>query len=232
MKRTVDLSLATSFFVAVVVAGRLGAQEDAKGKDAKGKDAEATISLFNGKDLSGWTYHLADPDVKMQDVWSVQDGLLTCRGEPAGYLITEAKDFKDYVLTLQWRWHTGRGGNNGVLVHCSTPNALGVWCKSLEVQLAHGNAGDLWIIGTTLNVPDEASRRRDRRYINLTDNSEKPLGEWNLMEITCRSNEVTVKVNGELTNHATNLSDTQGAIALQSEGTPIQYRDIKLTPLK
>ena len=43
---------------------------------------------------------------------------------------------------------------------------------------------------------------------------------------------ITVKVNGELTNHATNLSDTQGAIALQSEGTPIQYRDIKLTPLK
>jgi hypothetical protein len=174
---------------------------------------------------------LADADVKMEDVWSVQDGLLTCRGEPAGYLITEARDFQDYVLTLQWRWHTGRGGNNGVLVHCSTPNTLGVWCKSVEVQLAHGNAGDLWIIGTTLNVPDEEARRKGRRYINLTDNSEKALGEWNEIEITCRAGEIIVKVNGELTNHATNLSDTHGAVALQSEGTPIQYRDIKLTPL-
>jgi hypothetical protein len=193
---------------------------------------EGTIELFNGRDLSGWTYHLADPDVKMEDVWQVENGLLTCRGQPSGYLITEQDDFKDYVLTLQWRWHTGRGGNNGVLVHCSTPEALGVWCKSVEVQLAHENAGDLWIIGTTLNVPNEELRRRDRRYINLTDNSEKPLGQWNQIEITCRGDEIIVKVNDELTNHATNLSDTQGAIALQSEGTPIQYRDIRLVRLK
>jgi hypothetical protein len=189
------------------------------------------ISLLNANDLSGWSYHLADPDIKMEDVWSIENGVLTCVGQPAGYLITEAKDFKDYVLTLDWRWHTGRGGNNGVLVHCSTPGVLGVWCKSIEVQLGHGDAGDLWIIGTSLNVPNEQARRKDRRYINLTDGSEKPLGEWNQLEITCRGDEILVKVNGELTNHATNLSETQGAIALQSEGTPIQYRNIQLRRL-
>jgi hypothetical protein len=191
-----------------------------------------TVSLFDGKTLDGWTYHLADPKVKMEDVWSVDDGVLTCTGKPAGYLITKAKDFKDYVLSVEWRWHAGRGGNNGVLVHCSTPNALGVWCKSVEVQLAHGNAGDFWIIGTELDVPDEESRRRGRRHLNLTDDSEKPLGEWNQMEITCRGNEIVVKVNGDLVNHATNVSEVEGAIALQSEGTPIQYRNIRLTRLE
>jgi hypothetical protein len=191
-----------------------------------------TVALFSGKDLAGWSYHLADPNVKMEDVWSAEDGVLTCKGTPAGYLITEQKDFRNYVLTLQWRWHTGRGGNNGVLVHCSTPGALGVWCKSVEVQLGHGDAGDFWIIGTQLSVPDEARRRKDRRYLNLTDGSEKPLGEWNQIEITCKGNEITVKVNGDLVNHATNVSETQGAIALQSEGTPIQYRDIVLRPLE
>jgi len=191
-----------------------------------------TVALFNGKDLSGWTFHLADPNVKMEDVWSVQDGLLTCTGKPAGYLITEKDDFHDYRLTVDWRWHTGKGGNNGVLVHCSTPGALGVWCKSVEVQLANGNAGDFWVIGTELDVPNEAERKKGRRHLNLTDDSEKPLGEWNTMEIVCQSNEITVKVNGDLVNQATNVSETKGAIALQSEGTPIQYRNVKLTPLK
>ena len=110
-------------------------------------EEQGTVELFNGKDLSGWTYHLADPQVKMQDVWSVQDGLLTCTGKPAGYLITENWDFQDYRLTRgNPRWYTGKAGNNGVLVHCSTPGALGVWCKSIEVQLANGNAGDFWVI--------------------------------------------------------------------------------------
>lgn len=190
-----------------------------------------TTALFNGKDLSGWTYYLSDPKVKMADVWSVKDGILCCTGKPAGYLITKKKDFKNYVLTLEWRWPGDKGGNNGVLVHCSTPNALGVWCKSIEVQLAAGNAGDFWVIGTQLSVPNVQSRRKGRRHLNLTDDSEKPVGEWNQMEITCQGNEITVKVNGDLVNHATDVSDTQGAIALQSEGTPIEFRNIKLRPL-
>ncbi len=195
-------------------------------------DHHETIELFNGKDFAGWTFHLGDPDAKMEDVWSVEDGLLCCTGKPKGYLITEKADFKNYKLTLQWRWSAGRGGNNGVLAHCSTPGALGVWCKSVEVQLAHENAGDFWVIGTELDVENEAERVRGRRHLNLTDGSEKPVGEWNTMEIVCQGDEITVKVNGDLVNHATNVSETQGAIALQSEGTPIQYRNIKLVPLK
>ena len=194
--------------------------------------AEDAVNLFNGKDLNGWTYHLADPDVKMDDVWSVEDGVLVCSGKPAGYLITKKDDFKDYKLTVQWRWHTGKGGNNGVLVHCSTPGALGVWCKSVEVQLANGNAGDFWVIGTDLVVPNEEERQKGRRHLNLTDDSEKALGEWNEMEIVCQGDKITVRVNGDLVNVGTDLSETQGAIALQSEGTPIQYRNIKLTKLK
>ena len=52
------------------------------------------------------------------------------------------------------------------------------------------------------------------------------------MEITCRGNEVLVRVNGELVNHATDCSVTKGAIALQSEGKEIHFRNISLTPLK
>jgi hypothetical protein len=188
------------------------------------------VKLFNGKNLAGWDYHLAQEGVPMEAVWSVEDGLLVCKGKPAGYIITKRNDFENYVLTVEWRW-PGKGGNNGVLVHASTPGALGVWPKSLEVQLGAGDAGDFWVIGTEIDVENEAARKRDRRHLNLTDDSEKPLGQWNRMEITCRGNEVLVKVNGRLVNHATNCSETRGAIALQSEGTPIEFRKVELRPL-
>ena len=51
------------------------------------------------------------------------------------------------------------------------------------------------------------------------------------MEIVCRANEITVHVNGELVNHATNVSERRGAISLQSEGALIHFRNIELTPL-
>lgn len=192
--------------------------------------AEEPIELFNGRDLAGWTYHLDKEGVRMEDVWSIKDGVLVCKGRPAGYLITKKDDFENYVLTLQWRW-TGEPGNNGVLVHVTEPGALGVWPKSLEVQLGHGNAGDFWVIGTTIEVENPEGRIEGRRHLNLTDDSEKPPGEWNEMEITCRGDEVIVKVNGDLVNRATNVSQTRGAIALQSEGAPIEFRNIELTSL-
>jgi len=194
--------------------------------------AAEPIELFNGKDLSGWDFDLAGQDAKMEDVWSVEDGVLKCAGKPAGYIVTKKKDYGDYKLELDWRWSSGKGGNNGVLVHCSTPRELGIWCKSVEVQLQAGHAGDFWVIGTELDVEKEQTRKQGRRHINLTDDSEKPLGEWNHMEIVCAGDTITVYVNGDMVNKATNVNVTSGGIALQSEGTPIEYRNIKLTPLE
>lgn len=196
------------------------------------------IALFNGKDLTGWTHYLWDSAGKKQDtttpmsaVWSVENGELVCQGRPVGYIRT-VKDYANYRLSLEWQWPAGgKGGNNGVLVHTSTPNALGPWPKSIEVQLASGNAGDFWVIGTTLEVPDVEKRREGRRHLNLTDGSEKPFGEWNKMEIVAKGDEIIVHVNNELVNHATRCSETKGAISLQSEGAPVRFRNIYLTPL-
>lgn len=199
--------------------------------------AAKRTALFNGKNLKGWTYYLWDPKTKTQDtatpmssVWTVKDGILRCAGKPPGYLKTLA-EYSDYRLSVEWMWppDTTRG-NNGVLVHTTTPNALGVWPKCIEVQLFTGDAGDFWVIGTTLDIPNAESRRKDRRHINLTDGSEKPFGQWNHMEILCKGSEITVWVNGDLVNHATNVSQTKGAICLQSEGAPISYRNIYIQP--
>jgi hypothetical protein len=200
--------------------------------------ANRPIRLFNGKDMTGWSHYLWDPKAKAQDkatpmsaVWSVKNGIMYVTGKPTGYIRTD-KEYENYKLVVEWRWpeETAKG-NNGVLVHTTTPEALGQWPKSIEVQLATGNAGDFWVIGTDLTVPELEKRRQGRRHLNLTDNSEKPFGQWNRMEIEARGSELKVWVNGDLVNHATNLSQTRGAISLQSEGAPVEFRRVELTPL-
>jgi hypothetical protein len=198
---------------------------------ANAAEKEKAVALFNGRDLAGWTFHLADPMAKMEDTWTVKDGVLRCTGKPAGYLVTKRRDFKNYLLTVEWRW-PDKGGNNGVLVHVTKPGALGVWPKCLEVQLQDKEAGDFWVIGTTLEIDNPTDRIEGRRHKNLTDGSEKPLGEWNMMEISCRGDEITVLLNGQIVNRATKLSQHRGAIALQSEGTPCEYRKVELKLLE
>ncbi|QDV37312.1 3-keto-disaccharide hydrolase [Tautonia plasticadhaerens] len=193
--------------------------------------SQEPIRLFNGEDLSGWTAVLAGEDARAEDVWTVRDGVLSCSGKPNGYIRTE-ESYKDYTLTLEWRFPEGSdGGNSGVLVHTSEPGAIGIWPKSIEVQLFSGNAGDFWVIGTDLDVENEEQRKMGRRHLNLTDDSERPIGEWNEMEIVCEGDAIRVSVNGDLVNQATNCTVTEGAISLQSEGVPIEFREVVLTPM-
>ena len=145
--------------------------------------------------------------------------------EAAGYLITKQNDFENYVLTVQWRWPE-KGGNNGVLVHVTKPSELGVWPKSFEVQLQSGDAGELWVIGTTLQVEHPVALVPSTAQNLIT--GEKPLGQWNTMEITCARQRDKVDLNGYPVNRATKLSQQRGAIALQSDGTPIEFRKVSL----
>jgi len=200
------------------------------------------IVLFNGKDLKGWTFMCTDENVKSEDVWSVNDeGALVGSGRPQGYLQTK-RWYRDYELELKWRWPKEKGGNSGVLVHTTTPLLFFGWPKSMEVQLQSGSAGDFWVIGkgVDIRVEDESERRvkpkagnqhSHRRIRRLKGDFEKPLGQWNSMKIECRGKEVKVFVNGELVNHGTESTVTEGAIALQSEGTAIEFKEIKLRPL-
>ena len=71
-----------------------------------------------------------------------------------------------------------------------------------------------------------------RRILNLTDDSEKPLGEWNKMVIEAKGNSIKVWVNGDLVNHGTDATVSKGKIALQAEGTEVEFKNIFLTSLK
>jgi len=189
----------------------------------------STTPLFNGRDLSGWTFDLKD-ETEPTTVWSVQDGVLVCAGKPAGVIRTK-ESFGDYDLNVEWRWPAGgKGGNSGVLIHASSPRQLDIWPRSLEVQLGAGDAGDFWTIGETIEIAADPMPAQGRRIVNLTDGSEKPIGEWNTMRIRCVGSSVTVWVNGDKVNEGRNCSVSRGAICLQSEGAEIHFRKVELRP--
>ncbi len=206
--------------------------------------AFAQKSLFNGKNLDGWHTDVPAMDSKPDTInpFIVRNGMLVSLGTPGGHLITD-KIYKNYQLTLQYRF-AGKPGNCGVLVHVSTPRVLyGMFPKSMEVQMQHKDAGDFWCIEEDITVPDMVSRRgpkenwgingdKLRRIKNLTDDSEKPAGEWNTMIIQCLNNEVKVWVNGILVNHGTNCTASSGQIALQAEGSEVEFKQLDLNPIK
>jgi len=206
--------------------------------------AFAQKSLFNGKNLDGWHTDVPAMDSKPDTInpFIVRNGMLVSLGTPGGHLITD-KIYKNYQLTVQYRF-AGKPGNCGVLVHASTPRILyGMFPKSMEVQMQHQDAGDFWCIEEDITVPDMVNRRgpkenwgingdKLRRIKNLTDDSEKPAGEWNTMIIQCLNNEIKVWVNGILVNHGINCTASSGQIALQAEGSEVEFKQLDLNPIK
>ena len=203
-----------------------------------------TIHLFNGIDLSGWHADVPDADnnPELEKSFVVHDSMLVSMGDPRGHLITDSV-YSNYRLEVEYRF-AADPGNCGVLIHASTPRALyQMFPKSLEVQMQSGDAGDFWCIVEDIEVPDMEARRgpketwgitegKSRRIRNLTDGSEKPLGEWNKMVVECVADTVKVWVNNDLVNYGYNCTATEGQIAVQAEGAKVEFRKIDLIPIQ
>ena len=106
----------------------------------------------------------------------------------------------------------------------------------------HENAGDFWCIMEDISVPDMETRRgpknewgitegKLRRIHNLTDGSENPVGEWNTMVVECLNKEIKVWVNGQLVNHGFDCTADSGQIALQAEGSEVEFRKVELSSI-
>jgi len=201
-------------------------------------------SLFNGNDLTGWHPDVPamDNDASVAGPFIVRNGLLVSLGKPGGHLISD-KIYRNYRLEVEYRF-AAKPGNCGVLVHASTPRALyKMFPKSIEVQMQHESAGDFWCIVEDITTPDMEARRgpteewggtegKKRQIKNLTDGSEKPAGEWNNMVIECVDREIKVWINGDLVNYGYDCTADMGQIALQAEGSEVEFKKLVLTPIK
>ena len=141
-------------------------------------------SLFNGKNLDGWTIYVDDPEINPEDFFYVNDGFIETVGVPAGYLRT-VKQFSDYHLHIEWRY-PDNPTNSGVFLHTSGPDKI--WPNHYQAQLKFLNAGDFIVQGSGISATI-----RDTVYTSsdtlkplipkMHPTNENPAGEWNSYDI-------------------------------------------------
>ena len=213
-------------FGVVKIEGDYKTVADSQSVPARSQDKD-TVTLFNGKDFEGWYMYL-DADADPKNVWKVQDGTIWCTGNPTGFLRTK-EEYSDFKLVLEWRWPE-KPGNSGVLLHMGGEQKI--WPLCMEAQLMHKRAGDFVGMGYTFNE-NKAKKGSPISYTpRMNDSNEKEPGGWNKYEITCKGGTIEASVNGQLQNKATGVTISGGYIGFQSEGVPIMFRNIKLTPLR
>ncbi|MHB8521928.1 MAG: 3-keto-disaccharide hydrolase [Limisphaerales bacterium] len=176
------------------------------------------ITLFNGKDLTGW--RLTDPN--QANGWSARDGLLINRHaeehKSYGNLRTD-QEFEDFNLTLETR--LTKGGNSGVYLR-------GIY--EVQVEDSYGEPLDPHHMGAVYS------------RITPTVAAEKPAGEWESLDITFVDRHVTVVLNGtKIIDNQPILGCTGGAlwsdvtkpgpIYLQGDHTGIDYRNLVIRPV-
>lgn len=179
---------------------------------------EGFKELFNGKDLTGWKTIVGGKDQSVAEkTFTVKDGVIVVSGSPNGYFYSE-KSYKNYVLKFDWKFI--KDGNSGLLVHITGSHK--VWPKCVEVQGQQNDHGRIFAIGGAggkFTVNKEAQKKAIKT------------GDWNTTEVTVKDGEITSKINGS--QIATGKADgvTEGPFGLQSEGTELHFKNIKIKTL-
>ena len=188
--------------------------------------AQKSQKLFNGKDLSNWNFVVDKNAVPAEQVFSVKDGLIRISGEPFGYMYTKEKH-SNYKLHVEWRWVDGKPSNSGIFLLIADPK--NPFPNGIECQLHAGDAGDFVLLGGS-DLVEFTSKERPEFPVVKKDkaSSENPAGEWNEANIFVKDGVITVYINGVYQNTGTNLVK-EGFIGLQSEGGPVEFRNVTLT---
>ena len=185
------------------------------------------------------------------DTWIWKNELLSCTGQPIGVMRTQQL-FTNFELTVEWR-HLRSAGNSGVFVWVAEealkelkPNALPHY--GIEVQmLDHGYAeqhekrtgkkgdwfgtnGDIFAVGKSKLKPfpptsPNGSRSFPRKHLS------KGVGEWNHYYVRAINGEVRLWVNGEEVSGGSDAEPRTGYLCLESEGSPIEFRNIRIRSL-
>lgn len=208
----------------------------AAGPVAWAQDAppEGFVSLFNGKDLSGWRATLDDPGkiLAMTDEeraaaqaaadeeafahWGVEDGIIVFDGQGHKSLAT-ARWYEDFELLVDWKCE--KGGDSGIYVR-GTPQ-IQIWDWDAEKFPGHLGSGGMWNNQNNPNKP--------------LVGADKPVGEWNTFRIKIIGDRVTVHLNDQLVVDDTVLENywnreiplyESGPIELQCHGSRLEFKNI------
>ena len=203
-------------------------------------DTDDFVPLFNGRDLTGWVNANCAPET-----WSVREGMIHCTGQPTGALRT-ARQYENFILEVEWR-HLEKSGNSGVFIWGTPIAAPGVpFLRGIEVQvLDHGYAeqyekqtgkkpdwftthGDVFPIHGATMKP--FGRHNSDRSFPSEDRS-KGSPEWNHYRIVCANGVLRLHVNGKEVSGGENCNYRKGYLALESEGAPVEFRNLRIREL-
>jgi len=199
------------------------------------QSSSKTIILWKSKDLTGWEF-FTNPAVDINSVCKIEpDSVLAVAGKPIGYLAT-IDSYDNYKLHLEYRWpiDAAKNSNSGILVHISSgPIDRNIWPMCFQIQTKITRVGDfLPMAGARfiepLSTPPEAKTPLLERQ---KSDCEKPVGEWNVVDITCLDSTVECIINGIVQNRVTKCEPHTGKIGIQLEGFPYELRNIWLTKL-
>lgn len=204
-------------------------------------DDKGFVSLFNGKDLTGWKGLVDNPlkraklsadslaykqkiaDEKMRSGWIVENGVLVFTGK--GDNIVAKKEYGDIEMYVDWKLDAnGKDGDAGIYLR-GTPQVQ-IWDTSRVKVGAQVGSGGLYNNKVHKSTPDK-----------VADNA---LGEWNTFYIKMVGDRVTVDLNGERVVDNVILENywdrsipifPVGQLELQAHGTKVYYRDIYVKEL-
>jgi len=217
--------------------------------------------IFLGSPIPGYEdlAKKATPESTYQIVKTDGNKMIHVSGEINASLATKA-EFENYHLRLEFKWGEKVYGkrNSGLLYHSFGPFgvAFGTWMATIEHQLMHDNLGDTYLMANTycetsvkkgddgktfFYSPDgkgtSFSETENGRSIKKMKDAEKPLGEWNTVDLYCFGKTAIHVVNGQLVMINTNCSKiengqkiplTKGRIQIQSEGGEFFIRKIEI----
>lgn len=190
--------------------------------------AQKSIKLFNGKDLSNWSFVVENNSEPADKVYSITNGVINIKGSPLGYMYTREK-YGDFILHVEWRWPE-ETSNSGIFLLIEDPK--NPFPNGIECQLQAGNAGDFVLLGGSDLEEFVLGPGQERPKFPVIKkrkaSTEKPAGEWNSADISVKDGVINVYVNGKHQNTGTNKIKS-GHIGLQSEGKAVQFRNITLT---
>jgi hypothetical protein len=184
------------------------------------------------------------------DTWSWKDGVTYCTGQPVG-VIRSQKVYTNFELVVQWR-HMRSAGNSGVFVW--TPEASltdlkpGHLPHGIEVQVLDNGYtehfekqtgkkadwftthGDLFPVGSSKMKPfaptsPDGSRSFPSKHLS------KGVGEWNHYYVRAINGEIRLWVNGEEVSGGNGCEPNKGFLCLESEGSPVEFRQLRLREL-
>ena len=187
-----------------------GADIEATGKAIAGDEA-GFVSLFNGKDFSGWhfgTESYALP-TEPQKMWKVEDGVIKLGKNLNKPNLISQWDYEDFELRLEWRVMVDKGYNSGVFIRCTRNND-----RDNQLNLKQGDEGNF--------VPGKLPGAKP------VSDLLKPAKEWNEWRVVAVGDKVTMWCNGKLGWEGTGFKSKQGYVGLQAEYFPFEFRNLRI----